>query len=254
MRRPNRTIEIFSLSALDLFASAMGAFVVVAALLFPYYQRHATVRNERERLTETLRQLETEHGRLAELAGRLRPEVETLRRQADALARLAPRAQEALELERRNAELRRVIAGMEARQRVSFLILRIGWQVNADIDLHVVDPDGNEINFTRHNRNRRHFPGTQAELTFDRQRGPGVEVYLDPQVKPGTYKIFYNLYAYPLGAARVPVEVGGIAIFRNGRQNLPVRTLSSVNASGRVQDGPPVAVLVVAPDGTIRVQ
>ena len=37
MKRPNRNIEIFSLSSLDLFASAMGAFVLLAVLLFPFY-------------------------------------------------------------------------------------------------------------------------------------------------------------------------------------------------------------------------
>ena len=37
MHRPNRTIEIFSLSALDLFASAVGAFIVITAILIPYY-------------------------------------------------------------------------------------------------------------------------------------------------------------------------------------------------------------------------
>ncbi len=37
MRRRNRTIEIFSLSAIDLFASALGAFVIVTAILIPYY-------------------------------------------------------------------------------------------------------------------------------------------------------------------------------------------------------------------------
>jgi hypothetical protein len=39
MRRPNRNIEIFSLSAIDLFACALGAFVILTILLFPFYQR-----------------------------------------------------------------------------------------------------------------------------------------------------------------------------------------------------------------------
>lgn len=37
MKRPNRNVEIFSLSAIDLFASAMGAFIVFSAILIPYY-------------------------------------------------------------------------------------------------------------------------------------------------------------------------------------------------------------------------
>jgi len=45
MRRRPREINIFSLSALDLFASAMGSFIVIAVMLFPYYQKSAIVRD-----------------------------------------------------------------------------------------------------------------------------------------------------------------------------------------------------------------
>ena len=37
MRRRNREINIFSMSALDLFASAMGAFILIAVIALPYY-------------------------------------------------------------------------------------------------------------------------------------------------------------------------------------------------------------------------
>ncbi|GAA5218257.1 vWA domain-containing protein [Corallincola platygyrae] len=37
MQRRNREINIFSMSALDLFASGMGAFILIAILLFPYF-------------------------------------------------------------------------------------------------------------------------------------------------------------------------------------------------------------------------
>ncbi len=37
MKSKNRDIQIFSLSALDLFASAMGAFVLLSVMLLPYY-------------------------------------------------------------------------------------------------------------------------------------------------------------------------------------------------------------------------
>ncbi|MEP3889797.1 MAG: hypothetical protein ABJN69_04970 [Hellea sp.] len=38
-QRPDRSIEIFSLSAIDLFAAAMGAFALLAVILLPYYQK-----------------------------------------------------------------------------------------------------------------------------------------------------------------------------------------------------------------------
>lgn len=36
-RRKNREISIFSMSALDLFAAALGAFILIAVALFPYF-------------------------------------------------------------------------------------------------------------------------------------------------------------------------------------------------------------------------
>lgn len=38
MKRPSRSVNIFNLSALDLFASAMGAFLIIALVLFPYFK------------------------------------------------------------------------------------------------------------------------------------------------------------------------------------------------------------------------
>lgn len=38
MRSRRRTIQVFSISALDLFAAALGAFILIVLVLFPYYQ------------------------------------------------------------------------------------------------------------------------------------------------------------------------------------------------------------------------
>ncbi len=40
MKTINRELSVFSTSAVDLFASALGAFILLMLLLFPYY-RHA---------------------------------------------------------------------------------------------------------------------------------------------------------------------------------------------------------------------
>lgn len=39
MRKRSSVISVFSTSALDLFASALGAFLLIVLILFPYYQR-----------------------------------------------------------------------------------------------------------------------------------------------------------------------------------------------------------------------
>ena len=36
MKRANRSMEVFSLSAIDLFASAMGAFMLIPLIIFPF--------------------------------------------------------------------------------------------------------------------------------------------------------------------------------------------------------------------------
>ena len=38
MRTPDRNTAVFSTSAIDLFASALGAFILLVMLLFPYYR------------------------------------------------------------------------------------------------------------------------------------------------------------------------------------------------------------------------
>lgn len=62
LRRPNRSLEIFSISALDLFASALGAFILVAVVLFPYYLKKqefdAQARQLRQQVQSTQEKLE----------------------------------------------------------------------------------------------------------------------------------------------------------------------------------------------------
>lgn len=38
MRSPNRDTSVFSTSAIDLFASALDAFILLVIILFPYYR------------------------------------------------------------------------------------------------------------------------------------------------------------------------------------------------------------------------
>jgi len=39
MRANRRNISVFSISALDLFAAALGAFILIVLVLFPYYKK-----------------------------------------------------------------------------------------------------------------------------------------------------------------------------------------------------------------------
>lgn len=58
-KRADRTIEIFSLSAVDLFAAAMGAFALLAIILLPYYQKEVQERTPENAIADMLRADET---------------------------------------------------------------------------------------------------------------------------------------------------------------------------------------------------
>ena len=46
LSRPRRTLDLLSISALDLFASALGVFVLMAVLLFPFYLKQPSIEAE----------------------------------------------------------------------------------------------------------------------------------------------------------------------------------------------------------------
>ena len=48
MRMRQRNFEIYSLSAIDLFASAMGAFIVITIILMPDYQKEVRSQGDLE--------------------------------------------------------------------------------------------------------------------------------------------------------------------------------------------------------------
>ena len=58
-QRPDRSIEIFSLSAIDLFAAAMGAFALLAIVLLPYYQKEVRERTPENAIADLLRAAES---------------------------------------------------------------------------------------------------------------------------------------------------------------------------------------------------
>ncbi|CAA7617167.1 vWA domain-containing protein [Magnetospirillum sp. SS-4] len=56
MRRPSREIGAFSLSAVDLFASALGAFMIVVVLLLPYFRNLSDVEAHRREARQSLQE------------------------------------------------------------------------------------------------------------------------------------------------------------------------------------------------------
>jgi hypothetical protein len=74
VRLPNRELQIFSLSALDVLAMACGVFVLLLVLLMPYYRRsfdaHAAIEAIRATTATAARQVEATRSELRHLRGR----------------------------------------------------------------------------------------------------------------------------------------------------------------------------------------
>ena len=60
MRSRQRSFEVFSLSAIDLFASAMGAFIIISIIMMPDYQKEVRSQGDLEFLQELAGKTEAE--------------------------------------------------------------------------------------------------------------------------------------------------------------------------------------------------
>ena len=312
MKRKNREIGIFSMSALDLFASALGAFILLVVVIFPYFpntgmaeqaeldealerlreaaeedealrqiydELDAAITELREELASCLTradQLETElqetrdrvHQleRLLEDQDTLRGELEACRAETESQREQIENQREQIENQREQIENQRgqienqrgqienqreqienqrgQIENQEDRiadlERRKFILVTISWggQRGDDVDLHIIDPYGNEYYFAG-----RSYPDSDARFEEDSLNGPGNEVWLQPQAIPGRYEIYYN----PFSLASSQVTVRGRVVHPASRQEFRPRQLTP---NGRRQL---IATLVVDDQGNLTV-
>ena len=249
MKSRSREINVFSMSALDLFASALGAFILISIVLMPYFLRvepeevdrlRRALAQARAELAETRQQLE----QCREQEAACRQEVGALQQEVDRLRGELAQAQS--ELEQAQRESRRCQAELEAcEEKLSrtFLAVVIQWGTEShDVDLHVIDPAGNEF-FYNAPRHRPH-PG---ELSADTTNGPGVEIWEVAQAPPGEYRVLYNLYGHN-GNPDNAIVKGGV-YHRDGHDKLRERQLAREGrANARL-----VAIVTVNDDGSVDI-
>jgi flagellar motor protein MotB len=250
MRRPHRNIEIFSMSALDLFASALGGFVLIAIMLFPYYNKYtvaeaaATAAIEAQEEAETIAEAAKEAEEAAQAAADAaeaakelaESQLDQTEKERDEAIQLAEEAQRLAEVAMQESEEAKievaqlVEAQQEQQQQIdslrqqvarTFLIVQIQWQLNFDIDMYVTDPEGREFRWNRSNASGADYPGVLTQLSVDNITGPGIEVWQAPDASPGIYRVAL----YLLGAS-VDVPVALKVFFRNG-----VETIEEINMS-----------------------
>ena len=196
MRKKNRDINIFSMSALDLFASALGAFILITIILLPYYLKvdRVLITENKELKQEIYSQkekLETKNRELQELQNKLK------------------------ECENLNKSCQKELAQ-------TFIAVIMKWKTpKVDIDLHVIDPRGREYYYPQASRTH---VGSSAKLSIDSTRGPGIEAWEEPSAKVGEYKIYYNYYAQN-GGSSAGVDVDCDIYFKNKSITLSTKRL-----------------------------
>ena len=265
------------MSALDLFASALGAFILIAIVIFPYFPNTNRAAGGRpppvpappppvpapaveRQLEEIRRQLAEAQSLLAEAREEARGReeirdrlVEVERELSASRARLADAAADARDLEEIRDRLvvaqgrlataqereRNLQTALQDERRRKFLLITISWDRDDDVDLHIVAPGGREYYYGA----RRHA-GSPAQFEEDTTDGPGNEVWLHPRVEPGEYAVYYNLFSKQSNA----VDVRGAAVHSDGREELPDVRLS------REGEKPLVANVIVDQNGTVQVR
>lgn len=198
MKRPSREINIFSLSALDLFASALGAFILLAVIQFPYTKKNEDIENARKAAASALAQCQAQLQSSKKQLLKSTTELETSKDEAK-----------------------------QCKQRLkdTFLAIILKWKTEKqDIDLHVIDPAGNEFYFKKHNRDRNHFPNSNAEISVDQIKGPGVEVWEYYKAVEGSYKIYALLYSRNGNSDNPSIKTA--IYYRDGVKTLTAKTLT----------------------------
>lgn len=90
MKRRNRELNIFSMSALDLFASALGAFILITIVLLPFFpnldmsgQEKAELEQAKAELEQAKAKLEQEKAKAPKTKSQLEKRVEALQQEID---------------------------------------------------------------------------------------------------------------------------------------------------------------------------
>ena len=191
MKRRNRELNIFSMSALDLFASALGAFILITLILFPYYLNvDRKILQELEETKKSLSQCENRSNALQGQLTECKSEKNALNSQLLQSQQKNATLNSQLSQSKNNAQECKEGASQCAKElKKLFVVVVMTWNTKDDIDLHVVDPQGREYYYKK----KKHA-SSNYELSVDTEIGPGVEIWEGPNAGSGTYKIYYKHY------------------------------------------------------------
>lgn len=214
--RRNREISIFSMSALDLFASALGAFLILMIIMFPYYKK----------------------------------ETDSLKKLNESQQALGTCKEESNRQQHNLAQCKEKLAASMLLVSMSWEADRGGHDEDggADVDLHVTDPEGYVYWYKKSNSPTGSDYPTQARISLDITHTPGYEVFEEPRIRSGTYGIAMQLYG--AGTSSGPIKVRLKIYTVNGITEVPVIILHPESDLKRMM---PVATVTVGGQGDIQV-
>jgi hypothetical protein len=218
------------MSVLDMFASALGAFIMCAIILFPYYHETKDFEKNIEKAKEAIKKSLED---LQATKQRVKMDEETEKRLQQ---QLHAAQTSTAELDQCRAEATACRASLNE----TFLVISIEWSERCDVDLYVKDPRGNEYSFAA-----KKFNGSDAELSLDMQDGPGIEIWQVSVATPGQFEISYK----PAGSRSGRVSVKGLEIDRSGRHELPTRAIQC-----EIKNKTKVATIQVGSSGIVTRQ
>ena len=133
MKLRNREINIFSMSALDLFASALGAFMLLAIVALPFFPNTG----------DSPQLIEEVQAEMSEQLDQMSQQMETVTDQLSQaqtdLAMCQADAQNGPELIL--TEVQTELESCRALLEQTFALVVISWPSNDDVDLYVIFPD-----------------------------------------------------------------------------------------------------------------
>lgn len=232
MRRPRRNIEVFSISVIDLLASALGAFILISVILFPFYNQH-------QQLEKTKSEIKIAAEETKKASEQKKKHQEIVFKQLEDIKQAA-KAADGLELCRKQETACKLQLGK------TFLIIGIEWDERCDVDLYITDPRGNRFYYSAKNDSFQNFPTSRGQLSLDMTDGPGVEIWQNPESESGLYRVSYRIHGCRTAVTSATVS-GWIIDRSGGRRCLPTKTIA---VYGEEQ----VTLLEVNTDGSTTVQ
>ena len=241
MKKKSREINVFSVSALDLFASALGAFIVMSMIFMVFFTMTSQDAGAAEDLQPALEMCQDVRAQTEAALARCESQ---LGQSVDASA-LAQCQSDLAAAESRNGELESELASAEARAaaagaatarldaataelescrralKKTFVLVLASWSTpGADVDLHVVDPLGNEFYWDAQRHSR-----SDAALEVDNRFGPGNEIWLHPSAEAGRYRVCFKFFEDHRESGSA--SVWGRVLWQEGRVDVPEMRLTS---------------------------